>query len=69
MNILISTNIANTRPTERTEDMNKSEDKALAHTKEIVQGIHTTEKNTREAKKIKHSDKRSTMFVTNQAAD
>jgi hypothetical protein len=69
MNILMSTNMASTRPTERTEDVGESEDKALAHIEEIVQGIHTTEKDTREAKEIEHSDRRSAMFVTNQAAD
>jgi hypothetical protein len=63
--MLISTNIASTRPTERTENVDESEDKALAYTKEIVQRIHTTEKDTREAKKIEHSDRRSAMFMTN----
>jgi hypothetical protein len=63
--MLISTNIASTRPTERTKDVNKSEDKALAYTEKIVQGIHTTEEDTREAKKIKHSNRRSVMFITN----
>jgi hypothetical protein len=67
--MLISTNIASTRPTERTEDVDESEDKALAYTEEIVQGIHTVEKDTKKAKEIKHSDKKSAMFVTNQAAD
>jgi hypothetical protein len=46
--------------------MNESEDKALIYTEKIVQRIYTTEKNTREAKKIEHSDRRSAMFVTNQ---
>jgi hypothetical protein len=68
INILISTNIASTRPTKRTKDVDESEDEALAHTKEIVQGIHTIEKDTREAKKIEYSDRRSAIFVTNQAA-
>jgi ABC-type branched-subunit amino acid transport system ATPase component len=63
--MLISINIVSTRPTEHTKDINKSEDKALAHTKKIVQGIHITEKNTRKAKKIKYSNKRNVMFVTN----
>jgi hypothetical protein len=62
-------NMASTRPTERTEDMDESEDKALAHTEEIVQGIHTAEEDTREAKEIKHFNRKSAMFVTNQAAD
>jgi hypothetical protein len=59
--------MASTEPTERTEDVDESEDEALAE--EIVQGIHTTEEDTREAKEIEHSDRRSAMFVTNQAAD
>jgi hypothetical protein len=57
--------MASTRLTKRTKDVNKSEDKALAYTEEIVQGIHTAEKNTKEAKEIKHSNRRSAMFVTN----
>jgi hypothetical protein len=62
--------MASTGPTERTEDVDKAEDKALAYTKEIVMGIHTTEdmyteEDTREAKEIEDSDKRSAMFVTN----
>jgi hypothetical protein len=53
--------------------VDKAEDKALAHIKGIVMRIHTmediyTEKNTRKAKKIKDSNKRSAIFVTNQAA-
>jgi hypothetical protein len=68
MNMPISTNIASTRPTEHTEDVDKSEDEALAYTEEIVQGIHTAEEDTKEAKKIKYSDRRRAMFVTNQAA-
>jgi hypothetical protein len=57
--------MVNTGPTEHTEDMDKSEDKPLAHIEEIVQGIYTIEKDTKEAKEIKYSDKRSAMFVTN----
>jgi hypothetical protein len=60
--------MANTGPTERIEDVDESEDEALAHTEEIVQGIHTAEEDTREAKEIEYSDKRSAMSVTNQAA-
>jgi hypothetical protein len=65
--------MASTGPTERTKDVDESEDKALAHTKEIVQRIHTVEKDTREedtreAKEIKDSDKRSATFVTNKTA-
>jgi hypothetical protein len=48
--------------------MDKAEDKALAHIKEIVQRIHTIEKDTKKAKKIKDFNKRSVMFMTNQAA-
>jgi hypothetical protein len=60
-------NITSTRPTEHTKDMDKSEDKALAYTEEIVQVIHTVEEDIRKAKKIKHFDRRSAMFMTNQA--
>jgi hypothetical protein len=65
INMLISTNIASTKPTERTKDVDESEDKALAYTEEIVQGIYTVKEDTREAKKIEHSDRRSAIFVTN----
>jgi hypothetical protein len=73
MNMLISTNIVSTGPIKRTEDVDEAEDEALAYIKGIVIGIHTvedmyTEEDTREAKKIKDSDKRSAMSVTNQAA-
>jgi hypothetical protein len=73
MNMPISMNTASTRPIERTEDVDKAEDEALAHIEEIVMGIHTvedmyTEEDTREAKEIEDSNKRSAMFVTNQAA-
>jgi hypothetical protein len=66
----ISTNTASTGPIKRTEDVDKAEDKALAHIKGIVIRIHTvkdmyTEEDTREAKKIKDSDKRSAISVTN----
>jgi hypothetical protein len=71
--MLMSTNMASTRPTEHTEDVNKAEDEALAYTEEIVIRIYTTEdihteEDTKEAKKIKDSDKRSATFVTNKAA-
>jgi hypothetical protein len=36
INMLISTNIASTRPTKHTKDVDESEDKALAYTEEIV---------------------------------
>jgi hypothetical protein len=61
-------NMASTRPTKRTKDVDKSEDKTLAHTEEIVQGIHTAKKDTRKTKEIEHSNRRSAMFMTNQAA-
>jgi hypothetical protein len=62
INMLISMNITSIRLIKRTEDANRAEDKA--HTKNIVQGIHTTEENTREVtKKIKYSDRRSVMSV------
>jgi hypothetical protein len=53
--------------------VDKAEDEALAHIEGILIGIHTvedmyTEENTREAKEIKDFNKRSAMFVTNQAA-
>jgi hypothetical protein len=53
--------------------VDKAEDEALAYIEGIVMGIHTvkdmyTKENTKEAKKIKDSDKRSAMFVTNKAA-
>jgi hypothetical protein len=45
--------------------MDKAEDEALAHTEETVQETYTVEEDTKEAKEIKDSDKRSAMFVTN----
>jgi hypothetical protein len=71
--MLISTSTASTGPTEHTEDIDKAEDKALAHIEEIVIRIYTmedmyTEEDTREAKEIKDSDKRNAMFMTNKAA-
>jgi hypothetical protein len=60
-------NIASIRLIKRTEDADGAEDKA--HTKDIVQGIHTTEENTREViKEIKHFNRRSAMFIISQAA-
>jgi hypothetical protein len=69
INMLISINITSTRLTEHIKDVNKAKDKALAHTKETVQRTYTTKENTREAKKIKDSDKKSAMFITNQGAN
>jgi hypothetical protein len=63
--MLISTNIASIRPTEHTEDVDKAKDKVLAYTEETVQGTYTAEENTREAKEIKHSNRKSVMFMTN----
>jgi hypothetical protein len=70
MNILISTNTASIGPIERIKDVDKAEDKALVYIEGIVIGIYTmedmyTEENTREAKEIEDSDKRSAMFMTN----
>jgi hypothetical protein len=53
----ISTNIVIIRLIERTEDVNKAENEALAQTEEVVKGIHTAEE-------IKHSD-RSVTFAIN----
>jgi hypothetical protein len=67
MNILMSTNIASIGLIERTEDADGAEEKA--HTEDIMQGIHTTEEDTREViKKIKHSDRRSATSVISQVA-
>jgi hypothetical protein len=72
--MLISTNTASTGLIKRTKDVNEAEDEALAHIKGIVIRIHTVEniyieEDTREAKEIEDSDKRSAMFMTNQAAN
>jgi hypothetical protein len=68
--MLINTNIASTKPTKRTKDVNKAEDKALAYIKKIVIGMYTikniyTKENTRKAKKIKNSNRKSVIFVIN----
>jgi hypothetical protein len=67
-------NIASTRPTKRTKNVNKAKDKALAYIKEIVIKIHIikdiyTKENTREAKKIKNFNKKNAIFMTNKAAN
>jgi hypothetical protein len=54
--------------------VDKAENKALVYIKGIVIRIYTiedmyTKEDIREAKKIKNSDKKSAMFVTNKAAD
>jgi hypothetical protein len=67
MNMLISMNIASIELIKRTKDVNRAEDKA--HTEDIVQGIHTTEEDTKEViKEIKYSDKKSAISVISQAA-
>jgi hypothetical protein len=47
--------------------VNKAKNKALAYTEKTVQGTYITEENTREAKEIKHFNKKSATSVTNQA--
>jgi hypothetical protein len=54
--------------------VDKAKNEALAYIKEIVIRIHTvkdiyTKKDTREAKKIKDSNKKSAMFITNKAVN
>jgi hypothetical protein len=54
--------------------VNKTEDKALAHIKKIVIRIHTikdiyTKEDTRKAKEIRDSDKRSAISMTNKAVN
>ena len=64
INMLISTNIASIRLIERTEDADGAKDKV--YTENIIQGIYTIKEKTREAiKKIKHSNRKSAMFVIN----
>jgi hypothetical protein len=63
--MLMSMNMASTGPTEHTKDIDKAEDKALAYTEEIVQGIYTTKEDTKETKEIENSDRKSATFVTN----
>jgi response regulator RpfG family c-di-GMP phosphodiesterase len=67
INMLMSTNITSIRLIERTKDADGAEDKA--HIEDIVQGIYTTEEDTREViKEIEHSDRRSATFVISWAA-
>jgi hypothetical protein len=68
INILISINTASTKPTKRIKNVNEAKNKALAYIEEIVQGIYTIEKDTKKAKKIKYFNRKSVMFVINQAA-
>ena len=56
--------IINIRLIKYIEDVDKAEDKALAHIEEIVEGIHITEEDTREVKEIEDSN-RSAMFAIN----
>jgi hypothetical protein len=72
--MLISTNIASTKPTKHTEDIDKAKDKALAHIKGIVIRIYIikdiyTEEDTKKVKEIEDFNKRSAMFVTNKAVN
>ena len=62
--MLISISIINIRLIKYTKDMDKAEDKALAHIEEIIEGIYIIEEDTREVKEIKDSN-RSAMFVIN----
>jgi hypothetical protein len=72
INILISTNTASTKPTKRIKNKDKAKNKALVYIKKIVIRIYTVKniyikENTKEAKKIKDSDKKSATFITNKA--
>ena len=63
--MLISISIINIRLIKYIEDIDKVEDKALVYIKEIIEGIYIIEKNTREVKEIKDSNRRSAMFIIN----
>ena len=63
--MLISISIINIRLIKYIEDIDKVEDKALVYIEEIIEGIHTTEGDTREVKEIKDSNRRSAMFIIN----
>ena len=63
--MLISISIINIRLIKYIEDIDKAEDKALAHIEEIIEGIHITEEDTRDVKEIKDSNRRSAMFIIN----
>jgi len=63
--VLISISIINIRLIKHIEDIDKVEDKALAHIEEIIEGIYIIEEDTREVKEIKDSNRRSAMFVIN----
>jgi response regulator RpfG family c-di-GMP phosphodiesterase len=62
MNMLISTNIASIRLIKHIKNADKAKNKT--YIEDIVQRIYTIKKNTRKViKKIKYSDRRSTIFV------
>ena len=63
--MLISISIINIRLIKHIEDVDKAEDKALAHIEEIIEGIYIIEEDTREVKEIKDSNRRSAMFIIN----
>ena len=56
--------IINIRLIKYIEDVDKVEDKALAHIEKIIEGIYIIEENTREVKEIKDFN-RSAIFVIN----
>jgi hypothetical protein len=60
--MLINTNIASIGLIKHTKDTDRAEDKV--YTKDIVQRIYTTKKDTKKAiKNIKHSNRKSAMFI------
>jgi len=63
--VLISISIINIRLIKYIEDIDKAEDKALAHIEEIIEGIYIIEEDTREVKEIKDSNRRSAIFIIN----
>jgi len=63
--VLISISIINIRLIKYIEDVDKVEDKALVYIEEIIEGIYIIEKDTREVKEIKDSNRRSAMFIIN----
>ena len=63
--VLISISIINIRLIKYIENMDKVEDKALVYIEEIIEGIYIIEKDTREVKEIKDSNRRSAMFIIN----
>ena len=61
--MLISISIINIRLIKYIENVDKVEDKALAHIEEIIEGIHITEEDTREVKEIKDSNRSATFAI------